>query len=103
MAELYDFFHQALPLVRIKLANRMITSPHNRQLTPNNVYQIVLGVPRSDVLDIYKLATKHLTPDQLSMAKPWIELMVKEKEIQALDRDKRLGDLLAKVLEYPNQ
>jgi hypothetical protein len=100
MATWYNFFNRANPVMRIKLATWMITSKHNDQLTPDNVYQIILGVPRPAILKVYELATKHLTHDQLSQVIPWIEMLAKEKQNQDLDKEKRLGDLLANVLSF---
>jgi hypothetical protein len=80
MADWYNFFHRATPVKKIFLARAMIESVHNHQLTPAHVYHIILGLPKPSVLPIYKIAQKHLTPEQLSDVKQQIDTFHQPKD-----------------------
>jgi hypothetical protein len=47
----------------------LISSEYGKQLTPPEVFHIILTCPSAEIKDVYQFALKHLTPEQLSHVK----------------------------------
>ena len=61
----YEFYCHLPPEEKIHMAVTFLQSQHAKRLTASEVFHIILSLPRENVRDIYEMAKRHLSPEQL--------------------------------------
>jgi hypothetical protein len=69
----YDAYSHLPPEEKLHMAVTFIQSVHAKRLSDSEVFHIILSLPRENIRDVYEMARRHLSPEQLAGTKQQID------------------------------
>lgn len=69
----YDAYAKLPPEEKLHMAVTFIQSQHAKRLSAAEVFHIILSLPRENIRDVYEMAKRHFSPEQLADTKQQID------------------------------